>query len=176
MATGDPIQLTLTGQEELTKRLDALLGVVDDLRPLWEQLIADFYKEQKTRFQLSGAGRYKDLAPSTKVSKQRLYGFVYPILFATGELAASLTSRGAAGALAVSTPRGMILGTRVKHAVYHHSTEPRSKIPRRPLWDEEPDTPMFKRWIRLADVYLQKAAQGALDGKGRSGSTSSSDS
>ena len=165
----DPVTLDIVGFDELFGKIEAARLKMKDLRPLWESFISDFYKDEKRIFKLQGPGRYKDLSSGYKRAKLRLHGFLYPILFATGALAASLTKRNARGSVAVATPQTMILGTRIAYAVYHHSTAPRTKMPRRPLWDEDPKGARAKRWNRIADKYFEKAIQGAFDGKGGSG-------
>lgn len=155
--------IEVTGIDGLNRKVNELQAVVQDLRPMFEQFSSDFYKNEKAIFQLKGPGQFVDLSDDYALQKERKYGFTYPILFASGRLAASLLSRRSVGSVNVIEADHFIIGTSVTYGFYHHSEKPRKgPLPRRPLWDENPDSPMFHRWARIADRYLQKAADGAL--------------
>lgn len=147
--------------EKLSARVRILGSAIRDLSPLFEQMSVDFYKDQKRMYSVErGPGQYVDLAKSTKKQKQKRFGFTYPVLFATGRLAASLLSRTSTGSVNEIGPRGMIIGTSVPYAGFHMFGT--RKMPARTLWDESPDNRMFLRWNRLVDAYMQKAVDGAL--------------
>ncbi len=152
----DFLSMDVEGLESLEAKIDRARRLLSDLSPMWELFLSDFYKDEKRIFQRTGPGPYADLSAAYKVRKQRIHGFIYPINFATGEVADSLTRRGAPGSVAEIRPTYMVIGTTVRHAKHLHG--------RRPLWDDSPQSPMFKRWERIADVFLTKAAQGAFDG------------
>lgn len=110
-----------------------------------------WYKSNRSIFALKGPGKYPDLggfnpgAPAWKnatitrgayAKKRKLekYGFVYPLMKATGELEASLTDPTNSNAInLIINKRALYLGTRVEYAPYHQSPAPRSKLPFRPI-------------------------------------------
>jgi phage gpG-like protein len=170
---------------DLVKNVNELREKMTDLRPLFEQFAADFYKDQKRIFKLKGPGQYPDLSttpyffklkpadqsPKRKYKrfeggykswKKYYYGFEYPILFATGRLASSLLSDSDADAIKYVDKKDFVIGTKVPYAAYHNSNEPRYKMPYRPLWDESKGSRMFFRWWRLSEIYLKKLAEGAF--------------
>lgn len=110
------------------------------------------FKGQKTRWFRRGYAEWKPY----------FYGEKYPLLFATGRLAASLLSRSAPGAICNITSDAMIVGSAVPYAKYHQSERPRTKMPRRPLWFVDDNAPLLNRWIRTCEVYYQKALAGDL--------------
>lgn len=152
-----PLKIEVTGIPALNASIQrATLDELRDMRSLFELLSSDFYKDEQRIFGLKSRGQYEDLKDSTKDFKVSTYGFTYPILFATGALAASLLKRNAKGSINTIRPHWMTIGTSIPYAVFHHSTSPRSKIPRRPLWDEDEDGALMKRWLRTTDKWLEK--------------------
>lgn len=170
MSTGSIVRVELKGAPDLQAKIRVARTILTDLRPLWELLISDFYKSEKEIFGLKGkSSRFQDLTPAYKKQKRRIYGFVYPILVASGTLANSLLTRGAYGSIAAASPMHLTLGTRISWAIYHHNTDPRTKMPRRPVFDDNPQGAMLKRWTRTADAYVRKAIKGAFSGTSGSG-------
>lgn len=157
------VEIEVKGLRKVQEKIGKSQATLNDFRTLFSLISADFYKDQKRLFQLKSPGQFPDLASSTKLSKQREFGKIYPILFATGRLANSLLSPSGSDAVNVIKKKSMVIGTSVPYAVFHHSEKPRSKIPRRPLFDEDEGSPTFKRWLRITDVWLEKAIQGAFD-------------
>lgn len=156
------VEIEVLPLKRLADKVKKLGDKISDLRPLFEQLSAVFYKSEKQIFQLRGPGRYKDLSDDYAIAKQRKFGFKYPILFATGELAASLLDRGNKGSVNIIERRFMAIGTSIDHAVYHHSKLPRSIIPRRPLWLEDKGNQMEVRFNRTVQAYFDKMLVGAF--------------
>lgn len=153
------IEIDGTQVKQLASRINLLNGRLRDLRPLWEQFSADFYKNEKSWFSGKGPGKFIDLTKKYKIAKQKKWGFVYPILVASGRLSLSLLSRNSREAINVVAPKVFVIGTAVPYGIYHHDFNARK---RRPLWAEEADGRMFERWNRLADNYLRLAAEGKL--------------
>ena len=174
----DGIYIDASPLKGLGENFDKLRASVSDLRPLFEQFAADFYKDSKRHFRLSGPGKYTDLSPEYARRKQAKWGFEYPILVASGRLSSSLMARGAVDSICVIGKDHFIIGTSTPYAVYHHSEMPIKKqqsrseqkpkahrrvIPRRPLWFfGETNAPMRDRWYRLITVYLDKATEDAF--------------
>lgn len=153
--TVDAIEL-----ESLAFRIDYLRVAISDLRPLFEQFSADFYKDEKRVFQLKSAGKYADLSEPYGTRKQATLGFKYPILFATGRLAASLLSRDSDESINEIGELEFSIGSRTPYAPFHHFGT--SKMPLRRLFDDNPDGRMFERWNRLADAYIDKIVKDAI--------------
>lgn len=159
--TQEAVILNITGLEGLQLKLANIASQMTDMRPLFEQFSADFYKDEKRIFQLKGPGQYQDLKESTKAYKERKYGFTYPILFATGRLAASLLARSSKGSVNRITRDEFEIGTSVEHGKFLH--EGTSRMSARPIFEDDPKSRMFERWNRMADVYIDKLVQGLLE-------------
>ena len=120
------------------KAIRKALKQVDDLRPAFETMKDTWFRSNasiapKNR---KGPGKYDDLAPSTKVSKKSEWGFVYPILRASGLLMASLTVQGHPNSIAIINKRSMTLGTNVTNKGVPYPVSPqegRPGLPRRPF-------------------------------------------
>lgn len=157
------IQFETEALNSIYKKIEELSNSLGDLRPLYEQLASDFYKDEKRIFQLRGPGQYEDLDPDYQEAKERKWGYIYPILFASGRLAASLLSRRGMNSVAIIEKMNFEIGTSVRYAVYHHSTKPRSRLPRRPLWffGEDNDR-LSMRWDRTTQAYIDKTVAGVM--------------
>lgn len=154
-------------ETEPFKRLGAsfeqIRASLKDMRPLFEQFAADFYKDEKRIFKLKGPGKYEDLTPEYADRKFNTYGFEYPILFASGRLASSLLNRRSVESVLVIKKQLFVIGTSTPYAVYHHSRKPRKVMPRRPVYFFGADNPQqTKRWARLVDVYVEKIINNAF--------------
>ena len=57
-----------------------------DLRGAFSEIARQFYKFRSSIWQQSGPGQYPDLSPKYKKQKKRSWGFIYPILKASGAL------------------------------------------------------------------------------------------
>lgn len=177
--------------QEAIKRA-ALVG--DNLSVPFHLILKDFYRSEQAIFALKGPGQYPPFKQSEgsyqqngrrrayvqgKLSpyqkrKLKKYGFDYPLLVATGSLAASVLSADAPGAIAEITPASLTIGTSIKYGIYHQSDEPRKKIPLRKFLFIGPEAPQFatseqmgrtERWLNiLNDFVLAKAkATGAFE-------------
>ena len=150
-------------QKSLGESFKKLTKKLSDLKPLFEQLSSDFYKDEKRIFQLSGRGKYKDLSIQYKKQKERKFGHIYPILFASGRLASSLLSRNYIDSVNIIKKDSFVIGTSTPYAVYHHSSQPRSIMPLRPIWFfGDSNQRLTLRWKQTIDVYYDKAIDGAF--------------
>lgn len=87
---------------------------VSDLTIPLTLIAKDFYKSQRSIFMLKGPGQYADLSAKYKPKKERKWGFVYPILKASGALEASVTDPKAPGAINyIVNKKTLVLGTSV---------------------------------------------------------------
>jgi hypothetical protein len=100
-----------------------------DLSVPFTQIGQDWMRSNKTIFSYSGAGPWADLSGGRarhdskgryqspdggyKAQKLKKWGFVYPILKASGELERSLTVPGDPNSLFVVKPTGIEIGTKV---------------------------------------------------------------
>lgn len=105
----------------------------------------DFRKSRTALFTLKGPGLYDDLAPSTKKTKKRKFGSIYPILVASGRLRDSVTIESHPENISRIGKLSADLGTRVPYGVYHQSDKPRTKIPLRKFLFVGPEAPRFAR-------------------------------
>jgi len=163
----------------ISERVQELGRELADLRPLFEQFSADFYKDTKRIYGTMRTRpnwknyRFRDLSPKYKKRKKRIspYGKIYPIMFLTGRLVASLTSRQSRDSINIIKRDRFVIGTSVPYAIYHHSKQtPRRRLPRRILWDDDEKfeggkSRMYQRWHRMIDKHFEKLAQGAFEGK-----------
>ncbi len=143
---------------------------VSDLTIPLTLISKDFYKSQKAIFMLKSAGQYPDLSPNYKKRKQKKWGFVYPILKASGALEASTTDPTDSQAINEIVNRNeLIIGTRVPYGVYHQSDSPRSKLPLRKFLFIGPEAGRFamseqtgrlQRWIGILEGFMGEAMKG----------------
>ena len=93
---------------------------VSDLRIPLKLIAQDWFDSNAAIFSLSGPGQYPDLSEKYKRAKQRDWGFVYPILKASGLLEKSLTNINDPNAIANFQGKQAIeLGTSVPYGVHH---------------------------------------------------------
>jgi len=169
VSEGKGIQFETEALNSIYSKVEELSRSLGDLRPLFEQLASDFYKDEKRIFNLRGPGQYEDLDPDYQEVKERKWGHVYPILFASGRLAASLLSRRAVNSVSNIDKLKFEIGTSVRYAVYHHSPKPREsyfgtpRLPRRPIWffGEDNDR-LSMRWDRTTQSYIDKTVAGVM--------------
>lgn len=127
-------QITIV-DAELQAALDQLIDRATDLTPALNDLGEYLVRKTRTRFDNSTAPdgtRWAPLADRTKKAKQRRATTGRPyrtranpgdILRDTFTLRDSITYQASSSALQV--------GTNIAYGIYHQSTEPRTKIPRR---------------------------------------------
>lgn len=122
-----------------------------DLRVAWGLIAKSQFKFQRQIFQLKGPGKYQDLSPKYKLSKQRAVGFIYPILFRKGRLAYSLLQPGGENILRIS-PTKLFFGTSVPYAGFHQFGT--KNLPIRPFLfiDEQ----RARAWRSIVLAHLKK--------------------
>lgn len=148
---------------------------IGDFRIPFGQILRDFYKSEQAIFKLKGPGLYPPFkgkqGPDGKTGYQRKklkkYGFDYPLLVASGRLAASLLGPSNPGSVAVITKLSLIFGTSVEYLVYHQSDLPRSKIPQRKALFIGPEASRFatsdqigrlQRWLGYIQDHVANVA------------------
>jgi len=103
--------------------------VTDNLKTPLKSISNDFYRSERLIFKLKSPGGYEDLSPSTKVSKQRKVGFLYPILKLTGRLERSITSSSTTDSILRIGSKTLKIGTKVPYGIFHQRGT--RKIPQR---------------------------------------------
>lgn len=139
--------------EEVFNRAFNRLDSLSDLRPLWPEVIREFYLIEAEQFDSEGAagasGKWAPLSDTYAKYKQVAYPDK-PILRADDDLFESLTDPEAAGAILQPEQDQLTIGTSVPYAIYHQRGT--SRMPARPP-------------ISLAEAQkrrLQKAIQAGL--------------
>lgn len=90
---------------------------VDDLTIPLTLIAQSWFKTNRAIFSLKGPGKYKDLSEKYKKIKARKFGSPYPILLASGRLAASITVPGASESInKILNKKNLILGTTTPYA------------------------------------------------------------
>jgi len=132
-----------------------------DLRPVFKEIQLSWYKGNKAIFDLKSAGKYADLSFDYKFDKAKKYGFVYPILRASGALEKSLTVLDSVNAI---NKQYMIVGTSVDYAGFLQSGT--RYMPARPPVLMGPEivapAPIKKRqelWVKMIRDYIKMSLQ-----------------
>ncbi len=162
------LQIQLDPDQSFAKAMEQALQVTDDLGAPFAEIAADFYRGQKAIWKQSSAGVYEDLADSTKKSKLKKYGFLYPILKASGKLEQAASIAGAEGNITDIGKKELVMAineSSVPYSIFHQ--EGTGKIPRRPFFflgqddaDEFGDADQqgrIERWVGIIDSYLKKS-------------------
>ena len=150
--------------------IDKSLRELDDLRTPLKLISNDFYKSEKSIFQLKSQGQYPDFkTEDSREAKFNAVGFDYPLLLRTGALMRSVTSPSASGSFLNIQKTFLMLGTTIEYGKYHQSDRPRKKIPLRKFlfvgpeskrWATKDTTGRTERWVNtLADYYNKKMAK-----------------
>jgi hypothetical protein len=116
----------------------------------------DFFKTQGPAFASSGASRYPDLSPGYKAQKKSRWGFIYPILKASGLLEKSMTDPNDPNAVAeVIGGETLILGTKVPYAPFLNASRPFIFIgPEKPRQASSEQMARPDRWARILNVHV----------------------
>ena len=144
--------------------------VTDDLSAEFAEISEDFYVSEQAIFQLKSRGRYDDFKNGGKDSpyakaKLKKYGFIYPLLKATGDLERSVTSPRQPGSLNIIDPKFLIIGTTVPYGVYHQGDKPgKGIIPQRKFLFIGPESTRgtsetdgrLQRWVGIVKVGVSR--------------------
>jgi len=118
---------------EVVDRSFNRLDKIDDFRPVWPQVIEEFYSIEREQFSSEGAAggfKWAPLSPTYREFKEvRFPG--KPILQREGELVDSLTDFEAADSILRPLKDELIIGTKHPAAIYHQRGTRRG-LPRRP--------------------------------------------
>lgn len=160
--------------------------IVSDLRIPLSQIAFDFYKSQKAIFNLKGPGQYPDFKglkvkstwkrpgnPAARTrdgnltayqnAKKKRFGFVYPLLKATGDLSDSVLGPSNKGSIYILKDRSITIGSSIEYGQYHQQDlRPGKKIPMRkflfigPESSPVPDKTRGRldRWVKIMDRFI----------------------
>ena len=88
--------------------------ISSDLRAPFKTITASFYKTNKILFSFTSNGPFDDLSENYKREKDKKWGFIYPILKASGDLERSITNPTDPNTVAsVLNKTTLVLGTKV---------------------------------------------------------------
>jgi hypothetical protein len=127
----------------------------------------DFYKSERAIFSLQGPGQYPPISPKYAKAKLRRYGFIYPLLKASGRLATSMLDPTDGDAINFIDRGGtrLTIGTTVPYGIYPQSDAPRQKQPLRKFLFIGPEAAQFatseqmgrlQRWLGIVNDYTVK--------------------
>lgn len=127
-------ELTVAGEVQLHRAIKRFADGVEDLRPVWPEMISAFQAIEREQFQTEGGagetGEWAPLSPRYAEWKARHYGGK-GILVRTGSLLASLT--GGPGSLIEQSKDSLRIGSTVKYGLYHQFGT--RKMPQRKVID-----------------------------------------
>ncbi len=192
MAYAITTSYSLENDAAFARTLKDAAEIISDFRIPFGLISRDFYKSEKAIFGLKGPGLYppfknshrvqfegdgfggtKRIAPKKQfdVSKSpyqlrkiKKYGFDYPLLVASGKLAASITQPNAPGSVNIITPLSLVLGTSLSYGIYHQLGT--KKMPMRKFVFIGPEAPQFanseqqgrlERWVGYIEDYVIKS-------------------
>lgn len=124
-------QIDIDGMPAFDRAFNRLANI-DDFRPVWGEVIAEFHQIEVEQFDSEGSAsgaRWSPLSPVYSEYKEIQFPGK-PILQATGDLRDSLTDTEALGAVVRPSPHELIVGSSVPYAIFHQRGTRR--MPRRP--------------------------------------------
>ena len=135
---------------------------VADLTVPLTLIAQSWFKTNRAIYSLKGPGKYVDLSPEYKVQKRKEFGFVYPVLRATGRLEKSITDPASPESVnRIFNKNTVFLGTTVPYAGFLQ--EGTTRMPARPpvlLGSEQVSPPEMNRRI---EAWMQILIQYAVD-------------
>jgi phage gpG-like protein len=166
-------RLDIAGEVQMDRGIARFADGVSDYRPIWGVIESDFYALEQRQFATAGAAggaSWPALSPEYSAWKEMRFPGK-PILERTGDLMSSLTDPNHPQTVRIEERKTLTLGTRVPYAIYHQSTAPRTRLPRRP---EIMLTEEFKRTVmhHVQQYLVQMATKlGFRTGSGTGGPT-----
>ena len=105
--------------KEFQNLLDKTYKLTKDLTVPLTLIYQEWLKGNRAIFSLKGKGKYEDLSAGYKITKQKQWGFVYPILRASGRLEGSITNAGDPEAIGqIINKKNLLMGTKVPYAIF----------------------------------------------------------
>lgn len=113
------LQFQVDPDKEFAASVKKARARVGDLTIPFTLISKSWFQSNKSIFSLAGPGKYVDLKPSTKATKLRVLGTVYPILRFSGALESSLTDPGDSKSIAkIENKKVLFLGSSISYLPY----------------------------------------------------------
>jgi hypothetical protein len=174
-----PVRLgaTLHGLPEILARVAGLESRARDLRPALEVTANLLELHVQRTFATEGAHSghpWPPLADSTVRARTRRWGYYRhwaptagaggsgPVLTWHGRLSRSFT-RGGVAHIRIVSPSGLIWGSGVVYGIYHQSTRPRKRLPRRAPIAFRDDFQRREIFFQPVRLWLQGVPAGAIE-------------
>jgi len=168
---------TITGLEEIVETIGGIHDRARDPSPalhvvanLLEAHVQRNFATQGTQ----GGHPWPPLASSTVQARTKRWGYyrrwapaagvtaVAPVLVWHGRLQRSF-ARGGVAHIRIVSPSGLTWGSGVVYGIYHQSTQPRSRLPRRPPIAFRDDFQQREILFQPIRLYLQGVPPGAIE-------------
>lgn len=131
----------LENDRQFAEALESAASKVSDLSFAMRRIKDDWFKSNKTIFNLKGSGLYPPLSPKYQEQKDQRFGRRLPIMVASGRLRDSVSGRPNSDSIVKVGKLTLIMGTKVPYGIYHQSDAPRFKIPLRKFLFIGPEAP-----------------------------------
>jgi len=138
----------IENDKEFAASIDKALRTVSDLRFAFGEIARDWFKSNKTIFSLQGSGLFPPLNPVYARVKENRAGRRLPIMVGakigggeSGELRDSVTKLRDPNAIVRIDKTSLVMGTKVKHGIFHQSDRPRTLLPQRKFLFIGPEAP-----------------------------------
>ena len=136
------INISVTGTQQLSRKILTFGVKISDLTPAWEQIADDFRQDFREQFSTEGSYIAKKMAwqplAAATVKDRVSKGFFgeHPILYRTGRLMRSFTDKNSPGNITYITPTELSVGSNFwtagwMHFGTEHDGEPH--VPARPI-------------------------------------------
>lgn len=148
------ISFDIDGDRELSRKLHGMLGAVTDWTPVWKTISADWSATMARKFDSEGAHEGEAWAPLsvTYAAWKRRHHPGMGILQRTGKLRAA-----AVDPATTITPTSLRLTVGSPYAIFHQSSRPRTKLPRRPF--ASLTARQKSRWVKAFRDRIHEAAK-----------------
>ena len=142
------IQYEFVNNRQFGSALKGAIKQIGNLKWALEKISDDFYTSERAIFLLTSRGGYKDLDKDYAKQKERKFGFVYPILKASGRLEKAITSKNSPDSINIVGKQTLVIGEKTGYGIFHNSDKtPRKKIPQRKFVFIGPES----RWFAARD-------------------------
>lgn len=170
-------RISIKNEQEFQKQINTARKYVRDLTEPFKRIAKDFYRSEQAIFKLTSAGGFDDFK-GPKIQKGPFEGYTpyqkfkeityqrkggYPLLFATGRLAVSVTTPDSPESICRVAPGYLVIGTSTPYAVYSNSDNPRKKMPQRKFLFIAPESRFasnaqfsgrLNRWVKIIQTYV----------------------
>lgn len=113
------LQTDVTSFKRIKNSIRKAATEIEDLRIPLGEIHQRFMRSREFIFKFKNKGRFKDLSEKYKPRKKRTFGFIYPILKATGRLEKSITRSGSEH-IGIIKKKSLTIGTTVPYGIFHN--------------------------------------------------------